>query len=130
MSVTGMTTTSNFQSMAHHPFVRRPSGALARSRSRSAGLDILVLTTPSSRLRGPVLAIHAAGRCPAGQCVTVAGDPGVGAPRQPREPRSYEQRADRTPYKVTGTKGRGDRDVTAGHLTVVADPLHGRGALF
>ena len=48
---------------------------------------------------------------------------------QPGEPRSHEQRADGTPYRVTGTQGRRDGCVAAGYLTTLADPLHCRSAL-
>ena len=48
---------------------------------------------------------------------------------QPGEPRSHEQRADGTPYRVTSTQGRRDGCVAAGYLTTLADPLHCRSAL-
>src|SRR5665647_1250112 len=47
--------------------------------------------------------VGAAGRCPAGQRITVVGDPAVDALSQPGETGGHEQRADRTPYRVTFT---------------------------
>ena len=56
----------------------------------------------------------------------MSGNPGVDTRGQPRETGSHEQRANRTPYKMTRAQRRGDCGVTAGHLTVLADPLHRR----
>ena len=59
----------------------------------------------------------------------MCGNPGVETRSKPGEPGSNEQRADRTPYRVTGTQGRGNRGVTAGNPATITNPLHGGSTL-
>ena len=97
-----------------------PPSCLGPGRRPFAG----ALQTSGISALSPARAVGATGRRPAGQGITVAGGPGVDALGQPGEPGSHEQRADGTPWAMTGCQGRGDCGVAAGHLTIWANPLH------
>jgi hypothetical protein len=71
----------------------------------------------------------AAGRCPARQAIPVVGRPGVDARGQPGDPRSHQQRAHEAPDRSPCAQGRRDGGVSAGHLSILANPLGSRSAL-